>query len=312
MDRLVSMSVFVTAADFGSFAAAADATGLSATMVGKHVQSLEARLGVRLLNRTTRRQSLTEFGRAYYDRCKLILEEAAAADALASDHLNMPHGTLRVTMPALLGRICVAPLLLELTRRFASLRLEMSLQDPIIDLAGGAYDLSVRTGSVEERPGLMTKPLGSHRMLVCASPAYLQDRGVPRSLEDLPAHTAVMYARPDWYHDWLFRDEQGRTVEVSLPFRVQLDDMAAVTDAARKGFGLAWIPSWLARSHLDAGTLIEVLKDQPSFTFDNYAVWPKTRHLPLKVRMAIDLLATELPNLLRSADDNDAVKQVIR
>jgi len=289
------MATFVKAVDLGSFAAAAEATGLSPTMVGKHVRYLETRLGVRLLSRTTRRQSLTEFGRAYYDRCRAILEEVAAADALASDHLNTPAGTLRVTMPALLGRICVAPLLLELARRHPTLRLDMSMDDRIVDIVADGYDLSIRTGSSEGRAGLKTMRLGSHRMVVCASPNYLDSVGPPLTLADLSQHMGVMYARPGWQHAWLFRDAEGRTVEVSLPSRVRLNDLAAVTDAAVAGAGLAWIPVWLAKSHLDSGSLTEVLCGQPSFSFENYAVWPEARHLPLRVRLAIDVLAAELP-----------------
>ena len=295
MDRLSSMATFVKAVDLGSFAAAAEATGLSPTMVGKHVRYLETRLGVRLLSRTTRRQSLTEFGRAYYDRCRAILEEVAAADALASDHLNTPAGTLRVTMPALLGRICVAPLLLELARRHPTLRLDMSMDDRIVDIVADGYDLSIRTGGSEGRAGLKTMRLGSHRMVVCASPNYLDSVGPPLTLADLSQHMGVMYARPGWQHAWLFRDAEGRTVEVSLPSRVRLNDLAAVTDAAVAGAGLAWIPVWLAKSHLDSGSLTEVLCGQPSFSFENYAVWPEARHLPLRVRLAIDVLAAELP-----------------
>jgi len=295
MDRLSSMATFVKAVDLGSFAAAAEASGLSPTMVGKHVQYLETRLGVRLLNRTTRRQTLTEFGRAYYDRCRTILQEVEAADALASDHLNTPHGTLRVTMPALLGRVCVAPLLIELAGRHPKLQLDMSMDDRIVDIAAGAYDLSVRTGQPEDQTGLKTMRLGSHPMVVCASPHLLDAVGAPQTLADLTEHHAVMYARPGWSHTWLFREEDGRTVEVSPSSRLRLNDLAAVADAAAGGAGLAWIPWWLARPYLDNGSLVEVLGGRHSFAFENHAVWPEARHLPLRVRLAIEILAAELP-----------------
>jgi len=298
MDRLVSMGVFVKAVDLGSFAAAAEQTGISATMVGKHVQFLENRLGVSLLNRTTRRQNLTEFGRAYYERCRLILDEAAAADALASDHLNVPRGTLRVTMPALLGRVCVAPVLRELITRHPTLRLELSLTDRVSELVTGGFDLSVRTGHVEDRAGLIIRRLGSHRMVVCASPGYLEAHGRPGNLESLSSHVSVMYARPGWAHAWLFRDEAGNLIEIEPPHRIRLDDLAAVADAAIDDAGLAWLPSWLAGPHLSAGTLVEVLSNQPSYSFDNYAVWPHTKLLPLRVRVALDLLAEQLPGRL--------------
>lgn len=298
MDRLTSMAIFVKAADLGSFAAVAEATGLSATMVGKHVQFLEARLGVRLLNRTTRRQSITDFGRAYYDRCRVILNEAEAAEALASEHLNRPHGTLRVAAPALLGRMCVAPLLLDLGRRHPTISLDLSLDDQLIDLVACGFDLAVRTGATAERPGLAMRRLGGHRMIVCGSPDYLSARGAPKTLDDLPDHTAVMYARPGWEHSWLFRNGAGDVIEVAPSHRLRFNDMASVADAAASGAGLAWLPAWLARPHLAAGTLIEVLRDQPCFTFENYAVWPRAAHPPLRVRLAIDLLAAGLPEKL--------------
>lgn len=298
MDLLSSMATFVKAVDLGSFAAAAEATALSPTMVGKHVRYLETRLGVRLISRTTRRQTLTAFGRAYYDRCRIILEEVAAADALACDHLNSPSGTLRVTMPTLLGRICVAPLLLDLAHRHPTLRLDLSMEDRITDLAAGGYDLSVRTGSLEDRAGLTTRRLGSHRMIVCASPNYLDATGAPRTIADLSAHKAVTYARPGWSHAWLFRDADGRIVEVAPPGRLRLDDLAAVAEAAVAGAGLAWIPAWLARPHVAGGALVQVLRDQPAYAFENHAVWPEAKHLPLRVRLAINLLASELPGRL--------------
>src|SRR4051812_28215101 len=143
MDRLESMEVFVKAVDLGSFAATAAALDLSGPMVGKHVRFLEERLGVRLLNRTTRRQSLTDFGRAFYERCRVVLSEADAADALAADQLSEPRGRLRVTMPAHFGRRCVVPVLMDLARRYPALELDLSLSDRFTDLADGDYDLAI-------------------------------------------------------------------------------------------------------------------------------------------------------------------------
>lgn len=299
MDRLTSMSVFVSAADHGSFAAAADANGLSATMVGKHVQSLERRLGVRLINRTTRSQSLTEFGRAYYDRCRQILADTEAAELLASDHLNKPQGKLRVAAPGLLGRLCVAPILLEMAQGYPSLKLELSLSDELVDILAGGFDLAVRTGAIADRSGLMMRRLGRHRMVVCGSPAYLDAHGPPQSIDDLRRHMTVMYSRPGWSPAWLFLDDAGTPVEVRPPYRVGLNDLAAVTDAAMLGAGLAWIPSWLARPHLDSGRLREVLTTQRPYIFDNYALWPEAKYLPLRTRLALDVLASRLESRLQ-------------
>src|SRR5258708_8475272 len=169
MDRLMSMAVFVKAVDLGSFAAAADALDLSGPMVGKHVRSLEARLGVRLINRTTRRQSLTDFGRAYYERCQVVLAEAQAADALAADQLSEPCGKLRVTMPVLFGRRCVTPILLELAQQYPTLELDLSFSDRIAHLAETAYDLAIRTGDLDHNAAGTAPRHASHRLVLSPS-----------------------------------------------------------------------------------------------------------------------------------------------
>ncbi|TIX99636.1 MAG: LysR family transcriptional regulator, partial [Mesorhizobium sp.] len=205
MDRLTSMAVFVKAVDLGSFAAAAAALDLSGPMIGKHVRFLEERLGVRLINRTTRRQSLTDFGRAYYERCRLVLAEAEAADALAADQLSEPRGKLRVIMPVHFGRRCVAPILLQLAQRYPALELDLSFSDPIADLAEDGCDLAIRTGILEDQAGVIARRIARQRMVVCASPSYLEMHGWPRQLGDLGSHQAIIYRRSGRVvQPWLF------------------------------------------------------------------------------------------------------------
>jgi DNA-binding transcriptional LysR family regulator len=298
MDRLASMAVFVKAVDLGSFAAAADALNLSGPMVGKHVRFLEERLGVRLINRTTRRQSLTEFGRAYYERCRVVLAEAEAADALATDQLAEPRGKLRITMPALFGRRCVIPILLDLAQRYPALELDLSFSDRIVDLAEDGYDLAIRTGNLEDKTGIIARRLAGHRMVVCASPSYLEKHGRPRQIEDLPNHQAIIYSRPGWVHPWLFPRKDQPPAEVAPVSRLRFDDLDAIADTATTGMGLAWLPSWLIRERLQAGALVALLSDQPAYVFENYALWLRTPHLPLKVRLAVDALAAALPKFM--------------
>ncbi len=206
MDRLTSMAVFVKAVDLGSFAAAAEALGLSGPMVGKHVRSLEDRLGVQLINRTTRRHSLTEFGHVYYERCRVVLAEAQAADALASDQRSEPRGKLRVTMPVHLGRHCVTPVLLELARKYPALELDLSFNDRIIDLAEDGFDLSIRTGPLGDRAGLIGRRVARQPMIVCASPSYLESNGHPETPEDLAQHSESSIADPGPSRTGCFRD----------------------------------------------------------------------------------------------------------
>lgn len=299
MDRLTSMAVFVKAVDLGSFAAAAAALDLSGPMVGKHVRFLEERLGVRLINRTTRRQNLTDFGRAYYERCRMVLAEAEAADTLAADQLSEPRGKLRVIMPVHFGRRCVAPILLELARQYPALELDLSFSDPIADLAEDGCDLAIRTGNLEDQAGVMARRVARQRMVVCASPSYLEMHGSPRQIEDLGGHQAIIYRR--WgriVQPWLFPRNGQPAAEVMPVSRLRLDDLDAIADAAAAGMGLAWLPYWLVRERIQTGALVVLLPEQPGFLYDVYALWLQTPHLPLKVRLAVDALAATLPKLM--------------
>ncbi len=298
MDRLASMAVFVKAVDLGSFAAAAAALDLSGPMVGKHVRFLEERLHVRLINRTTRRQSLTDFGRAYYERCRVVLAEAEAADALAADQLSEPRGKLRIAMSSLFGRRCVLPVLVELARRYPALELDLSLGDTITDLAEQGSDLAVRTGFLDDRSGLIARRVARQPMIVCAAPSYLACHGEPRGIEDLAGHPAIIYHRSGHVRPWLFPAGQERPLEFMPSGRFRLNDLDAVADMAAAGMGLAWLPSWLIRERLEAGTLVKLLPGQPDFLYDVHALWLETPHLPLKVRVTVDALAAALPAMM--------------
>jgi DNA-binding transcriptional LysR family regulator len=298
MDRLTSMAVFVKAVDLGSFAAAGDALALSAPMVGKHVRFLEARLGARLLNRTTRRQSLTDFGRAYYDRCRVVLSEVDAADALAGEQRSEPQGRLRVAMSVHFGRRCVTPVLMDLARRHPKLELDLFLSDRLIDLSEGQHDLAIRTGTLKDSAELTARRVAQQRMAVCAAPAYLKQHGKPKRIEDLSAHEAIIYRRSARISPWRFPQDDRKPIEVTPTGRLRLDDLDAIADAAAAGMGLAWLPVWLIRDRIAAGTLVTVLPKEPSYLYDVTALWLQTPHLPLKVRLAIDALAAELPKLM--------------
>jgi DNA-binding transcriptional LysR family regulator len=294
-DGLAGVSVFVAAAEAGSFANAAARLNLSRSAVGKTVARLERRLGARLFHRTTRSQSLTDEGQAFYECCVSALAEIRAGEAMLESGRQEAVGRLRVSVPVLFGRRCVAPILMDLARRHPKLELELSFSDRRVDLIEEGFDLAIRNGELGEGPGLTARRVALQRMTVCAAPAYLEAHGAPRSIGDLGQFDAVVYGRSGGKRAWLFPRPDGGAGEVTPRARVSLDDLEAIADAAEAGFGLAWLPCWLIRDRVRAGTLTPVLASAPRLALESHAVWPQSPRLPLRVRLAIDALAAELP-----------------
>jgi DNA-binding transcriptional LysR family regulator len=298
MERFNGISVFVEVADAGGFSAAAERLNLSRSAVGKTIARLEQRLGVRLFHRTTRAQSLTEEGQLFYESCQKALGEIKTAEDLLESGRREIRGRLRISMPVLFGRQCVAPLLRDLLRAHPRLELDLSFNDRVIDLLDEGFDLAIRNGSVGNDSNLMTRTVAEQRMTVCASPAYLDANGTPQTVGDLSAHDGVVYARGSEPRPWSFPAE-GRASETVLPrTRLRLDDLAAIADAAAEGLGLAWLPCWLVRERVQRGELVRVLSDRPGIIFKAHAVWPRTQHMLPKLRVVIDKLAAGLPRIM--------------
>ncbi|GLK86212.1 LysR family transcriptional regulator [Ancylobacter defluvii] len=294
-EMLNGLDIFVAAVEAGSFAAAAERTHLTRSAVAKTVARLETRLGTRLFHRTTRSQALTEDGQLYYERCQRALEELRAAQAVLESGRREATGRLRVSVPVLFGRRCVAPVLAALAARHPKLELDLSFSDRPVDLIEDGFDLAIRNSAIGDGAGLMTRTVGLQRMVVCAAPSYLAAHGAPGGLEDLGAHHAVTYGRAGRIRSWQFPSEAGRPLEATPPSRLRFDDLEAIAEAAEAGHGLAWLPCWLIRDRVRAGTLVPVMKNLPQLVFTTYALWPQAPQLPLRVRLALDALAAELP-----------------
>ncbi|MCP3101018.1 LysR family transcriptional regulator [Myxococcus sp. K15C18031901] len=297
-DRLSGVHAFVQAAEAGGFALAAQRMGLSRSAVGKSIARLEQRLGTRLFQRTTRQQRLTEDGQVFYERCVRALAELEAAEAALDSGRREPTGRLRVTASVLFGRHLVAPLLCELAREHPGLELELSFSDRVVDLIEDGYDLAIRVAPLADQAGLTARKLGAQMMTVCASPDYLARRGRPRTLEDLPHHEAITYGRHGLSKPWLFPDGKGGDTPVRVQGRLRLDDLESVADAATRGLGLAWLPCWLVTERLRRGELVALLESAGRHGNEIFAVWPQNKHLPTKVRAAVDLLAARIPERL--------------
>lgn len=294
LDRITGMKVFVRVAALGSFSAAARALGMSQSMATKHVVAIEARLGIKLFNRTTRRVTPTEAGRRYLRSCERILaeieeaEEAAAADRVA------PRGMLRISVPVSFGIRHIAPALAEFGRLYPGVSVELGLNDRFVDLIEEDWDLAVRIGRLRDS-SLVARRLAPCRTIVCAAPSYLAAKGTPRTLAELREHNCLGYTLPD-PHDaerWRF-GSHGETV-VRIGGNLRASNGEALRAAAVAGQGLIYQPTFLVGSDIRAGRLVPVRLDQP--TADDlavHAVRPPDRQPPARVQAFIDFLAERL------------------
>jgi DNA-binding transcriptional LysR family regulator len=288
MDRMTSMATFVKVVESGGFSAAARTLSMSPSMVTAHVQSLEERLGVRLLNRSTRRVSLTEVGHAYYERCLQVLADVEDADQIAQALQSTPRGTLRLNTS-----IAIPPLLAPVIAEFVALHPEVSINltmtDRMIDLVEEGFDLAVRNMSVPDS-SLVVRRVATYRFVVAGAPSYLAARGTPKQPADLAHHNCLVYSHSAWGNEWRFAAPNG---EQSVPVRgnLQANSDNALRLAAVHGQGLALAPSFLLIDEIKAGRLIPVLTEFLQTENAINAIYPHRHHLSAKVRSFIDLLA---------------------
>ena len=297
-DTLKDIPVFVAAVEAGSFAQAAIRLHLSRSAVGKSIARLEQRLGVRLFQRTTRSLKLTDNGALFYERCLRALEEIRGAESLLESGKQQIRGRLRVAMPVLFGRQCVAPLLIELAQEHPGLELEMSFSDRVVDLVEEGFDMAVRNGTLQDSSMLVARRLGEHRMVLCAAPDYLFKNGQPQTVDDLRQHTAINYTRAGRVLPWQLMDYDGTSRTFIPRSSLNMDDLQAICDAALAGHGIAWLPCWMVIKEIHQGNLVPLFKQAPDVRFDVHAVWQQTPHLPLRVRIAIDMLVKRLPAVM--------------
>lgn len=297
-DRLDGVATFVQVVEAGSFAVAAERLSLTRSAVGKIIARLEARLGVRLIQRTTRAQNLTEDGQAYYERCVRALAELDAAEAALDDGRQQPQGRLRVSLPIAFGHLCVAPVLMELARRHPSLSIDISFSDRKVDLIEDGFDLALRIGELRDSSSLAARKLGLQYVSIGASPDYIARHGLPSRLEEIEAHAAIGYSRAGVVSPWHLRDDAGQTTPLRIQPQLSTDDVQMIAAAAIAGFGLARLPSWLLARYVKSGELVTVRGRCSLAPQDIHAVWPTTRYMPSKTRCAIDALVAAIPAML--------------
>lgn len=283
------MLAFIKVVDSKSFTAAADRLNLSKSVVSRRIAELENRLGARLLNRTTRRLSLTEVGQAYYERCIRILADLEEAEQAVADLHAAPRGRLRINAPASFALVHMAPAVADFLTRYPDIEIDIDLNDRYVDLVDEGYDLAVRIGRLRDS-SLIAKRLAPNRRAICASPAYLEKHGIPARPQDLADHNCLIYTNVPLAEQWQFRvDGQIQSVRVSGSLRSNNGDMLLA--GAIAGAGVVVLPTFICGEALHSGALREVLAEFDGTDSSVFAVYPQNRHLSPKVRVFVDFLA---------------------
>lgn len=292
MDVFAAMKLYVAVIDGGSFAAAAARLDVSRAMVSKQVQKLEEHLGTRLMNRTTRRLSMTETGRAFYERSVQIVADVEEAEQIAGQMTTMPQGVLRVTIPLSYGQHRLASTIGAYTQAYPMVQLDISLSDRKVDLIEEGFDVAIRIGALPHSD-LIAKKLGAEYSIVCAAPSYLARCGTPATPSDLSRHACLAYSLTGSGLDWRFTSPDGEVIiPVAGPIRADNGDIIRL--AAVTGAGIAFQPGFIVEEDIAAGRLVRVLPDWQSAELGVYAVYPSRKHLSAKVRTFVDFFSVAL------------------
>jgi DNA-binding transcriptional LysR family regulator len=288
MERnLDDVLVFARVVEEGSFTGASKVLGFPKSTVSRRISRLEDRLGVRLLQRTTRKLSLTDAGRLYYDRCMRIVSELEDAERAVTEMQEVPRGRLRVTAPVEMG-VAFWELLNTFLETYPEVQLDLDLTNRYVNIVEEGYDVAIRGGSLSDSSLIARKLDDSHSQLV-ASPSYVERRGAPTTPEELKDHDCILFTGRSTHTTWNLQGDNG-VVHVRVKGRLAMNHLSIIRRAALAGFGIAHLPSFFIDEELTSGTLIEILPGSGMNTQGLYIVYPSTRHLAPKVRSFVDFM----------------------
>jgi DNA-binding transcriptional LysR family regulator len=293
MDQLTEMEAFATVVDQGGFTNAAKKLGLSKSAVSKHVSSLEARLGARLLNRTTRRVNPTEIGQIYFDRVRQVIIDAGEADALVAAMQSAPAGSLRVSVPEDLGVSCITPLLGKFLAQYPDIAISLDFSDQPGGLIAEGFDVAIRVGQLEDS-SLLTRKICATQQRLVGSPAYFQTHGKPVKIDDLRDHQLLHYSNFTAGNVWKLTSRAGEERQVRTSGALAVNSGQSLLDATIAGLGIAYLPSYLYASAMREGLLEEAMPDLPVVERGVHVVFPSKELLQSKVRVFIEFLAEQL------------------
>lgn len=284
------MNVFVGVVEQGSFARAAARMDMSTSAVSRHVAELEAHLDTRLLNRTTRRISITESGQAFYERTLQLLADLDEAEAAASSSTATPRGTIRLTCSINFGVPHLAPAIGAFQARYPEVLFDVSASDRFVDLVEEGLDLAIRIGDLGNA-NLIARKIGQMQLITCASPAYLKRHGTPKRPEELATHNCLTYEYAPVKNQWRFQDKHGNALKIHIAGSVNANNGEMLAAIASEGVGIAHEPDFIVNPRINAGHLVPILLKYQPLPLSIYAVYPSRRHLSAKVRAFVDFLA---------------------
>jgi DNA-binding transcriptional LysR family regulator len=290
MDRFAAMQTFAKVVESGSFARAAERLGMSTSVASRQVAELEGHLQARLLNRTTRKLSLTESGQAFYERALQVLADLEEAEQAAGQHVVAPRGTIKLNAALAFGILHLAPVLDDYLARYPEVSIDVTLSDRMVDLVEEGYDLALRIGELRN-PTLIGRKIGATRLVACASPDYIARHGMPEQPADLERHNCLAYAYMPTIGLWGFTGPRGEQETVKVTGNLRANNGNLLCEAALRGVGVIREPSFQVGADLRAGRLVRLLADYLSPEIPMYAVYASRQHLSAKVRSFVDFLA---------------------
>ena len=292
MDKFTALMVFRQVVELGSFAAASRQMNLSPAAVSKNIGELEDYLGVRLMNRTTRKMSLTESGSFYYEKISRTLDDLADADESVNNMQLVPKGTLRVSAPITVTLTSISKKIPEFLNKYPELSLDLQLDDRRIDIIKEGFDVALRGSDKLEDSSLVARKLMVMKHVLCCSQTYINSHGVPKSPEDLKNHNCIQFSLSDHATEWTFKKENS-SVTIPIDGRYKVGSSLAVRDSLREGFGISLIPLMYVKEDITNGSLKTILNDWEYNETTLYAIYPSRRYLVSKVRAFVDFLIEE-------------------
>ncbi|GGC57632.1 LysR family transcriptional regulator [Undibacterium terreum] len=297
MDRFAALNTFILVAHTGGFSAAARELGLATSSVARLIDALEEKIGAPLLNRSTRKVTLTEAGRAYYEKAVKILSDLEEADNTAAARSSEPAGLLRISAPVTFTNLHIAPLLPELTRLYPRLEFDMRLSDATVNLVDESIDVAIRIGAMEQQANLIARKLSMHERYICASPTYLAQHGRPVLPEDLMKHNCLQFAYAAGRQIWHLQSG-ARMEEVQVSGNLSVNNSETLRQAALRSMGIALLPDWLVHADIQAGNLIRLMEkyqvNPGAMDIGIYAVYQLNRRGSSKIKAFTDALSIAL------------------